>query len=497
MVKIVLGYLLSIIALMAIFCPLTGLTATLAQDDNTPPSDLPSDYSHALTLSVTGKQGVFSFRLPPAVYLNARSADLSDLRVFDAMGGKLPFALYLPTPQNLIKKQSWPVKQFSVNASREQHEPVDAIDLDIKTDADGTLLSVKTKSRKELTGVKPAGNELALAGLVLDLGQTGQAEKLDTKPLISALRFSLPPGRQSYSAQVWLEVSDNLKQWEMIAAAELNWLVDTQTSETLANDRLEFAPRAFRYARLSWKSGEPLRFAGIAAESIEPSAATPSLDKLALQPVAGRKPDDLLYSAGIAIPVEKIDLRFTEPNVVLPAQVGTYRELPGRQLGKPNEWEFQPLTRAVFYQITQSGQSRRSSEMSVPLTHFAEWVVHPQTPTASKPELTLLWQPATLVVLGTGSQPYTLVFGRDNMKLAAADLSQVAPGFSAQELLQLEQAQAGPLQIHQTSADYDSAATTARLSSQTRTLILWSVLFLGVVVLGAMAWHLIKQMKLQ
>ncbi len=489
------GHLLLIFGMVAVCNPFVGMSVSQAQDANPSTSDLPADYSHALSLSVTGKQGVVGFRLPQAVYLHARSAELNDLRVFDAAGGKPPFALYVPKPQNRIQRQSWPVKQFPVNASGRQFQPVAALDLDIKTGTDGTLLSVKTKSHKDKQGTQVAGDEPALAGLILDLGQSGHLENSDAKLLISALRFALPPDKQTYSAQVWLEASDNLKQWDTIAAAELNWLVDTQTSETLANDRLEFEPRAFRYARLSWRSGEPLRFAAITAESVGQTTEKPILEKLPLQPVAGRKPDDLMYRAGIAIPVEKIDLRFTEPNVVMPAQVGTYRELPGKQLGKPNDWVFRPLTRAVFYQITQSGQPRRSAELPVSATHYAEWVVHPQTPTTSKPELTLIWQPATLVFLASGPPPYTLAFGRDNMKSTAADLSQVAPGFSVQELLQLEQAQAGPLQTRQTLSENVNTANTAGISAQNRTLVLWGVLLFGVVLLGVMASRLFKQMK--
>ncbi len=484
-----------IFGLFALCLPGAVSTAAFAQEANTPPSDLPADYSHALTLAVTGKQGVVGFRLPQAVYLNARSAGLDDLRVFDAAGGKPPFALYMPKPQSRSQQQSWPVKQFPVNASGQSLQSADALDLDIKTSADGTLLSVKTKSGKNKPQTGLAVAEPVLAGLVLDLGQRGQAGNLNAKPLISALRFVLPPGKTSYSAQVWLEVSDDLKQWEMIAAAELAWLVDTQTAETLANDRLEFEPRSFRYARLSWRGGEPLRFAEITAESIEQTAAQPNLEKLVLQPVAGKQAGDLMYPAGIAIPVEKIDLRFTEPNVVLPAQVGTYRERPSLQIGKPNEWVFQALTRAVFYQITQAGQPRRSAELSVPTTHYAEWVIHPQSPTTSRPELSLLWQPATLVFLASGPPPYTLAFGRDKVKPSAVDLSQVAPGFSVQELLQLEQAQAGALQIRQAVTEIDNAANMARAAAQNRTLVLWAVLLFGVALLGMMAWRLFKQMK--
>jgi len=460
---------------------LSPLGAKAAEKEE--PSDLPADYSHALPLAVTGKQGVVGFRLPQVVYLHARRADLADLRVFDAAGAKQPFALYQPSPQTREQQQSWPVKRFPVLARRGR--TVDGIDLDIKTGADGTLLSVKTKPGQDAQ----AGQ--ALAGLVLDLGQS--ADK--AKPLIGALRFKPPTARPAYSAQVWLEVSDDLKHWDTIGAAELSWLVNAQTAETLANDRLEFSPRAFRYARLSWRGGDPVDFAGITAESVEQTADAPVLEKLALQPAPGRKPEDWVYRAGLAIPVEKIDLRFREPNVVLPAEVGTYRERPARTLGQPNEWVFQPLARTVFYQINQAGKTRRSGEWSVPVSHYSEWVVRPQTPSASQPELTLIWQPATLVFLAGGQAPYTLAFGREDAKPAAVELAQVAPGFAVEELAQLEQAQAGPLATRQAADSTASAAAKAGQAAQNRMLILWAVLLAGVGVLGAMVWRLFRQMK--
>jgi len=175
--------------------------------------------------------------------------------------------------------------------------------------------------------------------------------------------------------------------------------------------------------------------------------------------------------------------------------VGTYREIPSRHLGKPNQWSFLPLTRAVFYQINQAGQLRRSSPLSVPRTHYADWVLHPLSPTTSKPQLIVQWQPAILVFLASGPSPYTLAFGRESVKSAAADLAEVAPGFSIQELARLELAQAGPLHHRVIAADREGAADAASAAANTRTLILWGVLLFGVTILGTMAWRLSKQMK--
>jgi hypothetical protein len=437
--------------------------------------DLPAQYSHSLPLTISGKQGVVSLRLPQAVYLHSRSASLADLRVFDATGAIQPFALYTPSPVTHSQQQTWLVKQFPILADR--NKPVKSIALDIKTSADGSVLSVKTQAGQAAPPAK------SLTGLVLDVGPS--------TALIGALRFK--PPTTPYSAQIWLEVSDNLKRWETIGAAELSWLVNGQ--ETLANDRLEFTPRHFRYARLSWRGGEPVNFASIEAESVEKTADAPVLERLVLSPETGHEPDDLLYRASIAIPVERLALSFNEPNVVMPAAIGRYYERPARKLGQPSEWVFEALSRHVFYQITQDGEVRRSGEWAVPLSHYADWVIRPQTSSNSRPQLTLFWQPATLVFLTAGQAPYRVAFGNDKAKSAAVEMAQVAPGFSPDELTRLELAQIGPLETRPATESATSTAVKASQAAQARTVILWAVLLAGLVVLGMMVWRLVRQMK--
>ncbi len=66
-------------------------------------ADAPADFSHAMPLAVSGKNAVVQLRLPPAAYLHARSAQLDDLRVFDASGKALPFALLATAPHRMRK----------------------------------------------------------------------------------------------------------------------------------------------------------------------------------------------------------------------------------------------------------------------------------------------------------------------------------------------------------------------------------------------------------
>ncbi|MEC5159576.1 MULTISPECIES: DUF3999 family protein [unclassified Janthinobacterium] len=445
------------------------------------PSDTPADYPHSLPLSVSGTGGVVAFRLPQSVYLRAATPDLRDLRLFDKDGNKLAFALQRPPAQARTSRSELPARIFPVTGARGDAQGDDAGGLDIRTGSDGRLLSVTRAAR---AGEVPGKAELS--SLVLDIGQTDAA--------VNALRFRLPAGTASYHAQVWLEVSDDLKRWEPIGAAALDWLVNSDT-QTLANDRIEFEARRLRYARLSWREGAPLLFAGISAESISQTDIAPHAERLVLQAAPGKVGQDLVYKGAVAIPVEKIGLQFSEPNVVLPSVLGRYHELPGRQLGQPSTLSFEPLVRATFYQITQAGRTRSSGDMAVAPLHNAQWVLRPLNGAGGKPALRLVWSPSSVVFLANGKPPYTLAFGRADAAAAAVELEQVAPGFSQGELQTLEQAQAGPLASRQPDSAAPAVAAGAARAAQLRLAALWAVLLLGVGVLGFFAWRLIKQMN--
>lgn len=483
---------------------LTGFAVTIAlacslcvpaQAADEPKPDKPDDFYYGIPVQVSGKQGVVGLKLPQAVYQNSRSTGLDDLRVFDARGVAQPFSLYrpplgTPTQRSMMAATVFPLR------TRVQPEGAAAVDVDIETRPDGTVSSVKTRAtvaKAKAKGTQPvqeAGEE-KLTGLVLDFGAAMAASPLR----IDALRFGAPKDQANYSAEIWLEASNDLRRWETVGAAELSWL-SNDDQQTLSRDRLEFAPQKFRYARLTWRRGEPVMFADIRAETIAQQYVEPPRETLWVKPQPGRFGGDLVYPAGVAIPVEQISLKLTEPNIVYPMVIGHYVQRPARQPGKAAEWAFQPRSGATFYQITQDGEVRRSASVTVPVGREAEWVIRPLNPSATaQPELGLSWQPATLVFLAGGTPPYTLSFGRDDARPANQPLDQVAPGFSTRELDKLEQAQVGQMQESAARANAERAAAEAARWEHYRKLALWAVLLLGVGVLAGMAWKLVGQMR--
>ncbi len=464
-----------------------ALAATDAVAATPAKSDAPADYAYALPLQVSGKQGVLALRLPQAVYLHARTAGLDDLRVFDSTGAAQPYALHRPPPpERLVKRDLLAANIFPVRSALRSAGGDSAIDFDIQTRPDGSVKSVRAR-----TGKAQANDAAALTSLILDFGAAAKGSE-DHPARIDALRFTAPRDHDNYSAEVWLETSGDLKRWETVGAAELRWL-SNDNAQTLANDRLEFTARTFRYARLTWRRGEPTAFPTIDAELVTPQDNEPVRETLWVKPLPGKQAGDLTYPAGIALPVEQISLRLSEANIVYPMAIGYYIERPSRNLG--SEWIFQPQAYTTFYQISQNGETRRSGALTISTGHHQEWVIRPQNVTAkAQPELGLSWQPTTLVFLAGGTPPYTLGFGRSDATPASQPLAQVAPGFTARELTQLEQAQTGELQTGSAAAG-ESAASLAGLAARNRSLILWGVLLLGVIILGAMAWRLVRQMK--
>lgn len=453
--------------------------------------DHPSDYGWSMPVSVPAGTGVARLPLPKEVYLHARTANLADVRLVDRDGQRLPFAISTPPAQANTQRSSITARIFPVTGGAADGG---LQNVEIRTGSDGRLLSVSASAGG---GTATAGK--TLQALILDIGQQAPGSR------IGALRFTPPANAGDYSAQVLLEVSDDLKQWDGVGTTTLNWLSNSDT-QTLANDSIAFAPRAFRYARLSWQDGQPLVFAAIAAQAVSETEAAPLRASIVLQGVAGKQANEWRYATPIAIPADSIALQFAQANVVLPVTLGVYRQsnyVPQRRLHlhrqtRPAQGEyFDPLLSTSFYRISDAGKERVSGELAMPVVQTTQWILRPQTEgtalPASAPSLRLGWTPETLVFLAGGKPPYHLLFGKADAQPVAQPLSQVAPGYRDGELQALPIATVGALTARAGAADV--ALARQDKGPPWRLAALWAALLLGVGVLGFFAWRLLSQMK--
>ncbi len=460
--------------------------AALAQ--TTP--DQPARYGWSMPVTVPAGAGVARLPLPKEVYLHARTGSLADVRLFDRDGQRLSFAISAPPAQSNTQRSSIAARIFPVKGTSSSSGGLQNVE--IRASPDGRLLSVNASAGA-------ADSTSSLQALILDLGQPAGDQR------IAALRFTPPAGLGDYSAQVLLEASDDLKHWDAIGTTTLNWLRNSDT-QTLANDSIEFAPLALRYARLSWQEGAPVVFASIAAQAVSQTEQAVPRATIALQAAPGKVAGEWVYATPLAIPADSIALQLPQPNMVLPVTLGVYRQsayvaprrLSLHQQTRPAQGAyFEPLLSTSFYRISDGGKERVSGELAMPVVQTTQWVLRPQNEQralpATAPTLRLGWTPETLVFLASGKPPYQLVFGKADAAQAALPLAQVAPGYSAAELQSLPLASVGPLTAHAAAAAAGTAA--AAHSAPWRLAALWAALLLGVGVLGFFAWRLLSQMK--
>jgi hypothetical protein len=443
-------------------------------------ADTAALYSHTMPLQFQGRGGLVQLRLPKEVYLHARSRTLDDVRVFDTQGRNVPFALTLPGAQRDSRRHTTPAKVFALGADAKMTAGTVAI----RTNPDGTLLSVESRAGKPATGA-------ALGGLLVDMGAgTGNAAPFN------ALVFSAPPDVLNYSAHIAIEASDDMQAWHTMGQGRVDWLSNS-TSDTLANNRIPFEPHSMRYVRLRWLEGEPRLFGAVAAEREVADATAETPDTLLVAPQAGVFPGDLVYPIGRAVPVRSIGLRLPDTGMVVPSEVGRYIELPaarGAATKPASQWQFVPMLRTTFYKITQDGSVRTPADLSITPISVDRLVLRPLTPLASQPALQIGWLPATLIFAARDAGPYTLAVGLEDARSAQAPLADVAPGYRPQELRKLAMASTGPVVAGQTVAQGPSDATRAGLSATARTAVLWGVLLLGVLVLAVLSWRMVRQL---
>jgi hypothetical protein len=442
-------------------------------------------YSHTIAINVDKDSGLAALRLPQQVYLGSQSPSLGDLRVFDRTGAAVPFALLAPPVQTRTTVTELPVKIFPLKSAVSTAGEAAGARLDIRTDGSGRLMSIANSPASPA-----AAAQERLSNLILEIGSGKDAR--GEAPAISALRFELPPGTPSYSAQLWLETSDDLQHWEPAGAAELNWLSNAN-ADTLSNSRMALQAASFRYARISWRSGTPLVFARIMTESASTADTGTPLDTIILQPIAARNGTDLVYRSSIAIPVERIGMQFDAANTVFPVVLGRYEQLPSRHRRRQPVWQFIPVLNTTFYRISQQGMERKSDDAAIEETHTETWVAKTQHASAVQPALRVSWTPSTLLLLANGNGPYRLAFGRADAERAALQTSQIAPGFSAGELRALPQAHAEP-PAAQPAPGIPGAAPPESKATQ-RTIILWTVLLAGIALLAYFARTLLRQMN--
>jgi hypothetical protein len=462
---------LALAALLAVVAP-----AALAA----PAVDAPERYAAHWPLQLPADARLIRLALPAEVLTQAQTADLRDLRIFNAAGQPVPLALDRFSPE---------------------------------TRASAPTAAPMVLPALPILGQPQSGNASAGVGLRIEESTTGRVVRLDLPPA-GAAREDAPVGAlvdtraQQAALQgieldaTWpaarpftfhLHASANLRDWQPLGDVTVYRSgADDDTVTTPARVDLAAVSLHTRYLRITWDAAElsqpSPQVVQVRAVRLLPVAAVAAPERIAVPlalPDAGRDPRVIEWRLPFATPVVALDIRADGPATLVPVRV-----LVRQQREQP--WT--PLARHVVFSLTQDGRTQHSPALELGQAAWREWRIEADAASpgfAAAPQVTAWLAPAQLVFMASGQPPFTLAVGRADAPAASLPLASVIPGYEPGAQNRLP---AAALTAHPDSA---TAIPTAAPGAQSdrRQWALWTILLASVFLLGGMAWVLLRQMN--
>jgi hypothetical protein len=455
-------------------CLLAACGAALA-------AERPADFAYGIPLESDGKEALYEVILPVAAYRGIVRADLADVRVFNGAGEVVPYAWRPRRTAGTEATKPVALALFPLRA--EEGASVDGISIRVRRDPRGGS-SIDVTS----TGAR-AGTAKRTVGYLVDLTQFDSA--------LHAMEFAWQPVPDGFAGKLRVDASDDLGSWRTLVAAAP--LVDLEVAgQRLQQKRVELPRQKVKYLRLSWvPQGAGSKLPDLASASGEPvdKIIEAAREWYLADSAKGEKPGDYLFDLRGYQPIDRLRLRLPDPNTV--AQV----ELLARDR---SEQPWRLVTRGVAYRLRRDDSEITNPDLPVSATTHRYWLLRVDQRGgglgSGMPKLEAGWVPHTLVFAARGEPPFQLAYGNREAKPGGYAIETLIPGYRDASGPRIRAAKAGTQQtINVASAralEQQQLGGEARLKEAIdwKRWSLWGSLALGVLVLGAMAWRLMRQL---
>lgn len=416
----------------------------------------PADFAYGLPLEPAREAPLYRLELPEPVYLGAAHPELRDLRVFNAAGEAVPFALRA-APAAVVSEIE-PVAVFPIPGPVDADEP----SVRVRTDDRGAVIDV--------TPGQPLHTARPIGGYLLDLSQLRRP--------VHRLQLTWAEPEQGAVGQVKLAVSDDLHGWRTVGTATLAEL--RMDGHRLRRDTIDLPGVNGRYLRLEW----PAELRALHLQSAQAELRDRAPPPLRWRTVDGRADAEggLLFDSGGHLPVTQVQLLFADANRLLEARLDS---------GPSADGPWRTRAGGVFYRLRNDGEELVNPPLTTAAASDRYWRLRPTRPAAPPDGLRLRlgWQPRELVFLAQGTGPFLLAYGS-----ARAATAEAAPGLPrnlgddphlvAEVRIGEQRTLAGP-----------SAALPPPPPLPWRRWALWATLIAAAAALCVMAWRLARDMR--
>ena len=444
-------------------------------------AERPDDFAYGARLAGDGKEPLYEVALPAFVYRGVAQPDLRDVRVFNGGGELVPYAWRPRRTEG--QEASPPVVLTLFPLKAESGATVDGLAISMRRSAGGA-----TEIHVASSGAAAAA-EKRTVGYLVDL--TGFERAL------RAIELDWKQPADGFAGKLRLDGSDDLAAWRTVVAAAP--LVNLEVAgQRLQQKRIELPGQKVKYLRLSWvqqaeRSPAP-ELTSASGELVEKAVQAPR-EWAPMESRKGEKPGEYAFDAQSHFPVDRVRVHLPDLNTV--AQV----ELLARN---KSDQPWRQVARGVTYRLRQGEGEVVSPDLAVGVVTDRYWLLRVDQRGgglgAGAPRLEMGWVPHRLVFAARGAPPFQLAYGKRDAKPAAHAIETLIPGYREETGAKIRSTTAGAQQT--VNVQGAKALEQTELGGEARRLeaidwkrwSLWGALVLGVLVLGAMAWGLSRQL---
>ena len=432
-------------------------------------------FAHQAGIALNGAGPFYQMTLPVAVYQGVQRQDLGDLRVFNGQGEAVPHALLRPQATALAQRSETPVPFFPILGTQESSGE---FSLEVRRNTDGTLVALRQNA--------PAPATSFVRGVLFDASRLTQGRR--------SLRLELGPTATPFHLFT-IESSDDLQQWRLLKSnAQVVRL--EHDGQKIEQNSVEWSSDAGKYLRIVWAN--PRQAPAIVAAAVG-STQTDTLRPALLwsDPLAPSQnlKDGYEYALPGRLPLEQLRVALAQSNTLVPLEIQRYIPESAR---RRHDGGWERIAQAVVYRLATPQGEILSPDVVINggSESRLRLVIDPRSGGVGSvpPSVQVGFVAQQLVFLPRGDGPFVLAWGAAAVDNTALPITTLVPGYGAGKELQASPAVLQALAPPAVAAPA-AAPVAAEVSKEASKGLLWGVLIVGVLVLGGMAWALLRQMR--
>ncbi len=418
-----------------------------------------SDFARGRVLDTAADAVVQRVTLPDDVYEWVTRDDLGDLRIFNRRQEEVPYRIRRPVgTEEYSPWQAYPLFVLPEGTGELSSDPR----LEIQLDELGSIVAYTG------SGETGSGNRSYL----VDVNQAGRAP--------AQLRLVRAGGGEGdFVGRVRIEISNDLDEWEILVAATTIASL-SRAQQAVVLDRIDIPPRRARYIRISQVDGN----APLDLERVDVRYRDRTVPERRWKTLPGKRVGESFeFASGGHFPVSRLR--------VAASGGGSY--LVTVQLRARSDPEHPWSDRGVhtFYRTEIDGAT--AAAKAVPAGQYDRyWRVEFRGEGLPSPVLEIGWLPDEVVFLRQGPAPYVLAYGQAGVTARMWPLQQLLGQLDGSggnvDLADVPFARAGDPRM----LGGPDRLLPPEAPVDWQTIVLWAVLVLGVLLVGVLAFRLLR-----